>query len=219
MAKPVVRPAAGWPLEEAAARLVTPLSPEARGRLAQWLDLLTTWNARVNLTAARTPDELVDLMVADACVLASRVERGVRVVDVGTGAGAPGLALALLRPDLAVTLVEPLGKRTAFLRTVVGTLGLSQVTLDPRKGEDVAGSHARGWNVALARATLAPAAWLDLGERLVSDGGSIWVFLAKEPAPFHDAFEMAEDVAYEWPLTAASRRLVRYACRGGRPSG
>ena len=62
-------------------------------------------------------------MLADALRPRAAHPRGARVVDVGTGAGAPGLALALLRPDLRVTLVEPLGKRAAFLRTVLGAVG------------------------------------------------------------------------------------------------
>src|SRR5437870_4377425 len=90
--------------------------PDAILALRRWLDLLVTWNARIDLTAARSEAELVDLMVADAVVLAARVPSQARVVDVGSGAGGPGLALAVLRSDLAVTLVEPLAKRVSFLR-------------------------------------------------------------------------------------------------------
>ncbi len=88
----------------------TPLGEPIRDAIALWLERLEEWNARIDLTAARSREELVDLMVADALVLAPRMPTGARVVDVGTGAGAPGLALALLRADLRVTLVEPLGE-------------------------------------------------------------------------------------------------------------
>ena len=214
----LVRPSGGWPLARAASSLATGPGAVALGT---WLDLLATWNARVDLTAARSPDELVDLMVADALALAGRIPAGARVIDVGAGAGAPGLALAILRPDLAVTLVEPLAKRAAFLRTVVGTLRLSRVAFDVRRGEDVAAGKAGEWDVALARATLAPAAWLRLAGDLVRVGGSAWVFLAKEPEPIDARFTLAEDVAYTWPLTHAPRRLVRYerSARAGWPGG
>src|SRR5207244_4408464 len=108
--------------------------------------------------AARGGDELVDLMLADALVLATRLAPGARVVDVGTGAGAPGLAIALARPDLVVTLCEPLAKRVSFLRTVLGTVGRTDVTLVAKRGEELA---ADAWDVAMARATLAPPSWLE----------------------------------------------------------
>src|SRR5262245_27869803 len=98
------------------------LDDAARRTLGGWVALVSAWNARVDLTAARGPDELVDLMLADALVLAAHVPPGARVVDVGAGAGAPGLGLAVARPDLRVTLVEPLQKRVAFLRTVLGSV-------------------------------------------------------------------------------------------------
>jgi 16S rRNA (guanine527-N7)-methyltransferase len=115
-----------------ATELSFPLSEKARSAVDLWLDRLEEWNARVDLTAARSTEELVDLMLADAFVVAPRIPRGVRVVDVGSGAGAPGLAIALLRPDLPVTLVEPLGKRVAFLRTVIGALGQRVAWVVPR---------------------------------------------------------------------------------------
>ena len=227
----IVCPEQGWPLARAVAMLGGPAAPllasslaplltpllteETEASLSRWLDLLVSWNARVDLTAARSADELVDLMVADAWMLASRIDQGARVIDVGTGAGAPGLALAILRPDLEVTLVEPQAKRRAFLRTVLGTLGLPRVNLDPRKGDAVATSHPRSWDVALARATLAPAPWLALARDLVTGTGAAWVFLAKEPNPVNPGFTESEEVRYVWPLTGAERRLVRYERRAG----
>lgn len=181
---------------------------ERAGAVARWLGLLTQWNARIDLTAARGDDELHDLMLADALVLAPRIHRGARVVDVGAGAGAPGLALALLRPDLRVTLVEPLTKRSSFLRTVLGTLGRTDVVLVKEKGEAVAERDRRAWDVALSRATLAPAAWVPLGLRLAP---SCWALLAKDEPPSVPGARPEDDLCYTWPLTGASRRAVRYS--------
>ena len=185
------------------------LSDAARANLVTWLELLRTWNARIDLTAAKTDEELCDVMLVDALILAARIPADARVVDVGTGAGAPGLALALARPDLRVTLVEPLAKRVAFLRTVLGTLARTDIRLERAKGEDVAARGDR-FDVAVARATLAPPAWLALGVRLVSEGGSVWVLLAKEAPPEVAAASIAEDVHYALPHGGASRRVVRY---------
>jgi 16S rRNA (guanine527-N7)-methyltransferase len=195
-------------IARAAAVLEAPLSERASGAVKIWLERLQEWNARIDLTAARSPEELVDLMLADALVLAARIPRDARVVDVGTGAGAPGLALALVRDDLRVTLVEPLAKRTSFLRTVLGALGRSDVTIERARGEAFAGRRA--WDVAVSRATVAPPAWLDLGTTLAAPGGAVWVLLAKDPPPMHPRVAIAWDHAYAWPLTGAERRAVSY---------
>lgn len=186
----------------------------ARDEVARWLTLLRTWNARMDLTAARTDDELYDLMLADAVFFAGQVPEGARVVDVGCGAGAPGLALALMRPDLRVTLVEPLAKRVAFLRTVLGTLGRTDVALLREKGEATAAREPDAWDVAVSRATLAPGAWIPLGLRLAKEA---WVLLAREDTPEIEGATRHPPIAYEWPLTKAARRAVRYARDRGAP--
>jgi 16S rRNA (guanine527-N7)-methyltransferase len=201
---------------ERATRISSALGPRLRdagapdaavASLSAWLDLLVQWNARIDLTAARTDDELVDLMVADALVLSPHLADRARVVDVGTGAGAPGLALALLRPDLAVTLVEPLAKRTAFLRTVLGTLGRTDVKVVSGKGESLPRSTPDAFDVAISRATLAPSAWVPLGLGLAP---ACWALLARDEPPVVEGARIDADVAYTWPLGGAARRAVRY---------
>jgi 16S rRNA (guanine527-N7)-methyltransferase len=195
-------------VDRAATGLGASIDAASRTGVLAWLERLQEWNARIDLTAARSPEELVDLMLADALVLSGQVPRQARIVDVGTGAGAPGLALALLRPDLVVTLVEPVGKRAAFLRTALGAAGRADVTIDRVRGEALA--SRRAWDVALSRATLGPQTWLDLAVTLAAPGGSVWVLLAKDDAPVNPRARAQEDLAYTWPLTGAARRAVRY---------
>jgi 16S rRNA (guanine527-N7)-methyltransferase len=195
-------------LERAASEMACPLDTARLDLLASWLERLEEWNARTDLTAARSREELVDLMVGDALVMSQRVASGARLIDVGTGAGAPGLALALLRPDLAVTLVEPLGKRVSFLRTVVGAARRTDIAIERARGDAFAGR--RQWDVAVSRATLAPAAWLDLGVRLVRPAGEVWALLAKEAPPEAPTAALADDFTYVWPLTRAERRAALY---------
>src|SRR5262245_61489940 len=123
-------------IAETAAALRCPLPPGASERLSKWLSALVTWNERLDLTAARGTDELLDLMLADASLLARETKEGASVIDVGSGAGAPGLALALARPDLRVTLAEPKTKRVAFLRTVIGLVSATNVTVTRQRGEE-----------------------------------------------------------------------------------
>jgi 16S rRNA (guanine527-N7)-methyltransferase len=193
-------------------RAVTVLGATLEGRsrtsVDRWLALLERWNARIDLTSARSPEMLVDLMLADAIVLARRIEPAARVMDVGTGAGAPGLALALMRPDVRITLVEPNGKRASFLRTVIGTVDRSDIALLRARAQDLSGSRA--WDATVSRATFPPSEWLDLATKLTAPGGSAWLLLSKEAPPQHERAALAETVAYEWPLTGAGRVAARY---------
>jgi 16S rRNA (guanine527-N7)-methyltransferase len=180
-------------------------------RVAEWVELVRQTGRRMDLTAARDDRELVDLMVADALVLARLLPERQRVVDVGAGAGAPGLGLALMRPDLSVTMVEPLEKRVTFLRTVIGRACKDRPAPLPvvirARGEAVAG---RSFDIAVSRATLPPAAWLELGLRLAPQA---FVLLAQaEPPERADALKTI-DVRYAWPLTGAERRIAGYARR------
>jgi 16S rRNA (guanine527-N7)-methyltransferase len=174
--------------------------------ILRWLEILCEWNERMDLTAARSADELVDLMLADARQMSGHLPPGSRVADVGTGAGAPGLALALMRPDLVVTLCEPLAKRASFLRTVIGSVGRTDVTLVAKRGEELAGE----WDEAVARATLPPPQWLALGAKLVRPGGGVWVLLATGEPPSRPGAAITLDERYAWPQTHVSRRAVRY---------
>ncbi|MFO0679063.1 MAG: RsmG family class I SAM-dependent methyltransferase [Polyangiaceae bacterium] len=208
MASKLQTKGSAWNLAPYADALGVRLSPTSTSHLETWLDGIATWNARIDLTAARSDDELLDLMLADALVVSKHVPEGASVVDVGTGAGAPGFALALARPDLRVTLVEPLAKRVSFLRTMIGTTLRTDVTLVRDRGESI---RARGttFDVAMARATLAPPEWLALGASLVRPGGDVWVLLAREPAP-SGVGTAIETIPYTWPRTGAERTLVRY---------
>ncbi len=179
----------------------------ARPPLTRWLELLREWNERMDLTAARTENELTDLMLADAVLLAKHVPEGARVVDIGTGAGAPGLALALMRTDLAVTLVEPLAKRASFLRTVVGSVGRADIKLSREKGDALAARLPYGFDVAISRATLPPPSWIPLALRLAPVA---WALLARDEPPVIPGARVDADLAYTWPLTNAQRRAVRY---------
>jgi len=121
------------------AALLTPYlpaaSPDLCTQLSTYLDLLLRWNARTNLTAIRSPEEIVrrhfgeSLFAAQSLFTAQPLGPSLgassTLLDFGSGAGFPGLPIQLLRPDLAVTLAESQNKKAAFLREAVRTLNLA----------------------------------------------------------------------------------------------
>jgi 16S rRNA (guanine527-N7)-methyltransferase len=116
--------------ESAIAELIAPYLPHPPAsllpQLSVYLDLLLKWNARTNLTAIRSPEEIVRRHFGESLFAARHLDPGeLTLLDFGSGAGFPGLPIALLRPDIHVTLAESQNKKATFLREVVRTLALS----------------------------------------------------------------------------------------------
>ncbi|HMJ16230.1 MAG TPA: RsmG family class I SAM-dependent methyltransferase [Polyangiaceae bacterium] len=176
-------------------------------RLCALLDLVVTWNARMDLTAARSADELVELFLADAAVIAQARSTSLVLdetwIDVGSGAGAPALPLAILLPHLDLTLIEPRQRRVAFLRSAIGQLQCARVRVERARSEDLEGrNHA----VAVSRATLPPELWLAEGARLAQR--AVWVLIAKADAPHLPDWQVVEERRYRWPFSGAERRAL-----------
>jgi 16S rRNA (guanine527-N7)-methyltransferase len=204
------------PLVERALGLGRAAAP-ANQVIARYLDELVVWNRKTDLTAARSVEELVDLTVGDAAVIAGGSEDSGDWIDVGAGAGAPGLVLAMLLPSIRMTLVEPKDRRVAFLRSVIGKLGLERVTVVRGRSD---GLGAGAWDIALSRATLPPPLWLEEGARLARR--AVWVLVARDEPPTLPGWRADADLRYELALTGASRRAVRYVVEnvdGQRPLG
>src|SRR5690606_30249307 len=123
--------------------------PDEHARLAEYLNLLVKWNAAYNLTGIRDPDALVDRHLVESLELAPLL-RGTRIADVGTGAGLPGIPLAIVAPDRHFVLIEIRAKRVRFLRHVVATLGIRNAEIAHTRVEDLRCEHA--FDTVLARA-------------------------------------------------------------------
>jgi 16S rRNA (guanine527-N7)-methyltransferase len=196
------------------------LRHDALKRLGGLLDSVAVWNARIDLTAARSERELVDLYLADALVIAAHgasnpITSGERWVDIGSGAGAPGLALGLLWLAPELTLVEPRQKRVAFLRSAAGTLA-ARAPVHVSEGRSQA-VGAQSHDVAISRATFSPAEWLREGARLARR--RVWVLIARATPPELDGWSCRAPIDYEWPLTQAPRRALAYTPDNSTPEG
>lgn len=109
----------------------------AKERLDKYAALLVEWNEKINLTAITDPEGIVIKHFLDSALLLSEVKipEGARVVDVGTGAGFPGMVLKILRPDIDITLMDGLNKRLVFLNEVAKELSLEVKTVHLRAEE------------------------------------------------------------------------------------
>ncbi|HTV13861.1 MAG TPA: 16S rRNA (guanine(527)-N(7))-methyltransferase RsmG [Acidobacteriaceae bacterium] len=112
------------------------LTPAAIARFEAYLALLVKWNSRMNLTAVRDPEQIVKRHFAEGIFAAEQLPAGAHtVLDYGSGAGLPGIPIAICRPDLAVTLAESQSRKASFLREVVRTLELRAEVWDRRVEE------------------------------------------------------------------------------------
>ena len=135
-------------------------------QLGTYLDLLVKWNARTNLTSIRKPEEIVTRHFGESLFAAAHLPPSARsVLDLGSGAGFPGLPLQLLRPELAVTLAESQGKKAAFLREVIRTLGLP-TQVHAARAEELLDSHT--FSVVILRAVDNMPQALTLARRLAT---------------------------------------------------
>lgn len=139
-------------------------------QLSAYLDLLLKWNARTNLTAIRDPEEIVCRHFGESLFVATHLPDCATLLDLGSGAGFPGLPIQLARPGLRVTLAESQNKKASFLREAVRTMGVSTEVWADRVENMPAG---RKYDVVALRAVDNPAVALELARARLASGGLI----------------------------------------------
>ena len=112
------------------------LNEEQIEQFYKYMNLLIEWNEKMNLTAIIEPEEIIQKHFIDSLTILNRIEDNKSVVDVGTGAGFPGIPLSIMNPTLKITLVDSLNKRLVFLQEVINQLGLKNVELVHARAED-----------------------------------------------------------------------------------
>lgn len=131
------------------------LDEVAVDRLCKYYELLIEWNEKMNLTALTSPEDVALKHFADSLFLLryADIKKEARVIDVGTGAGFPGLVLKIARPDIKLTLLDSLNKRIVFLNEVCGALGFDDVVLIHGRAEECSRTELRdSFDVAVSRA-------------------------------------------------------------------
>lgn len=131
------------------------IGEEQAGAFQTYMELLLEWNEKINLTAITDPKEIVEKHFLDSLTLLQGcpIKQGAKVVDVGTGAGFPGIPLKIMRPDIQLTLLDSLNKRLLFLEAVCKALNLSAARVHKRAEEAGLDKKLReSFDIAAARA-------------------------------------------------------------------
>jgi len=194
-------------LQAGIAELGLAVAPAACERLLDYVELLERWNAAYNLTAVRDRAEMVERHLLDSLSVAPFV-RGERLADLGTGAGLPGIPLAILEPTRQHVLIDSNGKKTRFLREAVRTLGLANVRVEQARVEDARGQ----FDCVTARAFATLAQMLHLGGHLLAPDG-VWLALKglldrDEILAVPAGFAIAEVRPLSVPGLGAARHVV-----------
>jgi 16S rRNA (guanine527-N7)-methyltransferase len=179
-------------LEAGVARLGLALPARGVDTLAAYLALLAKWNRTFNLTAIREPERMVTHHALDslAVVPALPPQRGVRVLDVGSGGGLPGIPIAIARPDAEVVLLDASGKKATFLQQAAIELPLPNVTAVAARVEDYV--PAKPFDVVISRAFADLATFAKLARRHVAPGGALYAM--KGVHPDEELGELPDDV-------------------------
>jgi len=168
-------------LEEGIAALGLALSPGAMDKLVAYLALLAKWNKVYNLTAIRAPDEMITHHLLDSLAVLPILQKSAlagrhsKLVDVGSGAGLPGLVLAIARPDWSITSVEAVEKKTAFQQQAKIELGLANVSIHCGRVEDLQDSY----DAVISRAFASLADFVRVAGQL---SGCLWAMKGGYPA-------------------------------------
>jgi 16S rRNA (guanine527-N7)-methyltransferase len=167
-------------LEQGVQALGIALHDGALEKLERYADRLLAWNRKVNLTAITDPAEMAEKHLVDCLALVPDAAGAATLLDVGSGAGLPGIPLAIALPSLDVTCCDSVAKKVAFVKAVAAELGLRVRGVAARaEGEPEREGLPRA-EVVVSRALADPERWLPLAARYLAPGGRVLATLGRE---------------------------------------
>jgi 16S rRNA (guanine527-N7)-methyltransferase len=168
-----------------------PLWAAQREQLMDYLALMAKWNGVYNLTSLRDPLQMVTHHLLDSLAAVPAFKDAKNVLDVGAGGGLPGLVLAIARPDMKVSLIDTVHKKTAFLTQVKAELGLNNVTVYTMKVQDL---KAGPFDVITSRAFADLSDFVNWSGHLLAEGGQFIALKGTAPP------EEQERLPGEWKV-------------------
>ena len=186
------------------------LSEAQQEKLLDYLALLNKWNKVYNLTAVRDPMEMMTLHVLDSRAAVPAFKDAQNVLDVGAGGGLPGVVLAIARPDMKVSMIDIVHKKTAFLNQVKAELELGNVTVYTKKVQDLQVKTA--YDVITSRAFADLSDFVNWSGHLLAEGGRFIALKGTAPAEererLPDPWKVNELQPLQIPGLDAQRHLV-----------
>ena len=180
-------------LGEGIAAMHLDVSPALQDKLMDYLALMFKWNAVYNLTSLRDPMQMVTHHLLDSLAAVPAFAQAHNVLDVGSGGGLPGIVLAIVRPDMKVSMIDTVHKKTAFLTQVKAELSLTNVTVYTARVEQLQVSDK--FDVITSRAFADLSDFVNWSHHLLADGGRYIALKGVAPK------DEQERLPAEWKVT------------------
>lgn len=179
---------------------------------------LIFWNEKMSLVSLKSPRDIIKHLI-DSLTPVPLIKDGQKLLDMGTGAGLPGIPLKIAMKSLHVTLLDASRKKTSFLKNVIRTLGLRDVSVVNSRAESLAreDTHRESFDVVISRATFKIPYFLTVGSHFLSDGGTLIAMKGKQAddelrqeadAIIETGLVLTESREIALPITGESRKLL-----------
>lgn len=196
-------------LRDGIQRLQQTFAESTQQQLLDYLALLLKWNAAYNLTAVRDPEQMVVKHLLDSLSILPYVAKDAQLIDVGTGAGLPGVVIALVRPDCQVTLLDSNGKKVRFLRQVIADLKITNATAVQCRVEE----FEQQFDVVTSRAFATLSDMVNGSQQLLKPQGEFLAMKGQHPVDEIKALptsvSVKDIIALQVPFLNEERHLVR----------
>lgn len=194
--------------------------------LERYADRLLAWNRKVNLTAVTAPAEVAEKHLVDSLALLRSLGAAKTVLDIGSGAGLPGGALACVRPDLFVVCTDSVAKKVAFVKAVSVELALPVRGVIARAEGRPEAEKLPLSDFVVSRALADPDRWVPLGAAYLADGGTLAAMLGREAdedalraVGSASGLELVQLDRFVLPLSGAARAVATWRRSGAVPRG
>lgn len=209
MSNPVTNAEPSTLLAEGLKTAVVPMSASQQEKLLRYVALLNKWNKTYNLTAVREPERMIGRHILDSLAVLPFIN-ATNVLDVGTGGGLPGIPLAIARPDLCITMLDSLQKKTTFVRQAIGELELKNAWVVCERVEQF--QSPEKFTIVISRAFAELGDFVRGAAHLVTEGGRMFAMKGVYP---HDeitrlpkTYQIERVIELSVPQVEGERHLV-----------